>query len=493
MKKKKNKGKNKRNLIFRLISIFLIISAIIFGGLICYFEILPIQYLSLFIIVLGLITFFLASLLNKKRLKKWVKVIISIPSLIISIVFIIFSLYLFGTLDFLDDILDVGIRSDSYSVYVLDSSHYENIDDLNDKIIGVSSFSEEATKKAVDKVSKKIEYNVAKYDNIVDSIDDVITNDIDAVLALDSNIDILKEENEDYSKLKPIYTFNVTTKVDTLDTNIDVSKNNFVVYLSGIDVSGKVASKSRSDVNIIVAINPNKKKILMLNTPRDYYVKLASKKAMDKLTHAGVYGIEESVATLEDLYDIDINYYARVNFTSFMKIVESLKGIEVDVPVSFCEQTSSRTSNKKICLKKGLQKLNGEQALALARTRHTLSGGDRSRIENQLLILKAIIDKAMSPSIIVTYNDLLNSLSDSVITNISQKDLTKLIKKQISSNAKWTIDTFTVEGKDSYKTTYSTGNAKAYVMEPDEESVLEAKKLLDEILETNKYTEDKES
>ena len=228
----------------------------------------------------------------------------------------------------------------------------------------------------------------------------------------------------------------------------------------------------------------------MVNTPRDYYVTLGNIKAKDKLTHAGVYGIEESVATLENLYNIDIDYYARVNFTTFINIVEELDGIKVDVPVSFCEQTSSRTSTRKICLNKGLQVLNGEEALALTRTRHTLSGGDRSRIENQLLVLRAIIDKALSPEIIVKYNGLLDSVSDSVITNIDQKSITKLIKKQIKKNSEWSFESLTVEGTDAYNTTYSTGNSSVYVMNQKEESVLSAKKAFDKILETNKYPEE---
>ena len=209
---------------------------------------------------------------------------------------------------------------------------------------------------------------------------------------------------------------------------------------------------------------------------------------MDKLTHAGVYGIEESVGTLEDLYDIKIDYYARINFTTFINIVEKLGGIEVDVPVNFCEQTSNRDSDATICLKKGKQVLNGEQALALARTRHTISGGDRGRIENQMLVLESIIDKAISPKIIVKYNSLLSSVSNSVITNMDQKSLTKLIKNQIKDNKPWEIETFSVDGTDASNTTYSTGGAQAYVMNPKKETVEEAKIKLDTILETKKYT-----
>lgn len=488
--KKKKNNNNKINLTFKIISWLLVVSVVVASIFLIYFEILPIMYLSLFIIIVGLVVFLLFKLLNNKRLKKWIKVVVSIPSILMIIIFTLVCFYAYGTLDFFNDILDVGIRHDSYSVYVLEDSGYENIEDLENKIIGVYEADEEVTEKAVEKVSKKIEFNMAEFDNIGLSAEALKEESVDAIIALDSSVDILKEDSEEYNNLKAIYTFTVTTKVKTLSSNKDVSKENFVLYISGIDTNGKVAAKARSDVNIIVAVNPEDKKILMVNTPRDYYVKLNSKKAMDKLTHAGVYGIEESVGTLEDLYDLDVDYYARINFTTFINIVEKLGGIDVNVPVNFCEQTSSRTSSKKICLKKGEQTLNGEQALALVRTRHTIAGGDRGRIENQMLVLKAIIDKALSPSILVKYNSLLGSVSDSVITNMEQKSITKLIKKQIKNNSSWTIETYSVDGSDSYATTYSTGSAKAYVMKPDEETVLEAKKKLDEILETNKYTDE---
>lgn len=487
---KKNIKSNKNNFIFKIISFLLLITSIISCGLLIYFEILPIMYLSLFIIIGGLIVFFFFKILNNKRLKKWIKIVISIPSILLIILFTFISIYSYGTISFFSEILDIGIRNDSYSIYVLNSSKYKNIKELEDKVIAISDINDKGTEKAIDKISKKIEFNMAEYDSIGDSANSLIEGEVDAILALDSNIEILKEDTKEFNKLKSIYTFNVSTKVETVGDKVDVSKKNFVFYISGIDTSGKVGAKARSDVNILVAVNPKENKILMVNTPRDYYVKLHDKKSMDKLTHAGVYGIEESVNTLEDLYDININYYARVNFTTFVNIVEELDGINVNVPLSFCEQTSSRTSTKQICLQKGEQTLNGEEALALSRTRHTVAGGDRGRIENQMLVLEAIIDKAISPKIITKYNSLLNSVSDSIITNIDQKSITKLIKKQIKNNSSWDIETYSVTGTDASDVTYSTGNGQVYVMKQDKESVLEAKKLLDKILETNKYTEE---
>lgn len=488
--KKNKKIKNRSNLFFKITSYLLISTAILSTIFLVYFEILPILYLSIYIIVGGLLIFLFFKTLNNKRLKKWIRTTISVPSIILILFFTLICFYSYGTIDFFNSIFDSGVRHDSYSVYVLKDSKYENIKDLENKILGVSDINENSTKKAIEKVSKKIEYNMAEFDTTIESIDALEDKDVDAIVALDSSIDIIKEDNEEYNNLKAIYTFTVTTRVKALSNKVDVSKDNFVIYLSGIDTNGKVSAKARSDVNMIVAVNPKNKEILLLNTPRDYYVKLHDKKAYDKLTHAGAYGIEESVGTLNDLYDININYYARLNFTTFINIVEKLGGITVDVPLNFCEQTSSRTSSKKICLKKGRQTLNGEEALALSRTRYTVAGGDRGRIENQMLVMESIIDKMLSPTIIVKYNSLLNSVGNSLLTNIDQKSITKLIKKQIKNNTEWIIESYSVNGSDSSAPTYSTGSQKAYVMKPDEKTVLEAKKKLDKILETNKYTEE---
>ena len=209
----------------------------------------------------------------------------------------------------------------------------------------------------------------------------------------------------------------------------------------------------------------------MVNTPRDYYVPLKTSNKSDKLTHSGIYGLEESIGTLENLYDVDIDYYLRINFTSFMKIINALGGIEVDVSKSFCEQDSKRNFDNQICLKKGKQKLNGEQALAYARHRKTLAKGDMSRGENQMDILEAIMKKAMSPAILKGYNNIINSLIGNVITNMSGDTMISFAKKQLSKNTEWNFTSISADGVSQVKPCYSLGNAKASVVVPNEDSI----------------------
>ena len=481
-KTKKNKKNKKFNFFCKILSFLLVIVSLFAEAVLIYFQILPVVYL---VLVLLLITFFsllFIILMNKKKLRIWVRTLFIIISLLYAFGLIFLSNYAMGTLEFLNNIIDTGYRTERYSVYVVEGD-YSDISELENKKIGLYNLNDDSGKKAIDKVSSKISFNAVSYDDLQEAVKNIYDDKIDAILMSESYMDILNEEIGEHENLVSIYSFDILTKEKVITSDKNITKDSFVVYISGIDTSGKISAKARSDVNILVAVNPNTGKILMLNTPRDYYVTLHTKKQKDKLTHAGIYGIEESLMTLEDLYDIDISYYFRVNFTSFVTIVNKLDGIDVDVPVSFCEQDSNRSYRNQICLKKGMQRLNGEEALALARTRHTLSGGDRSRIENQLLVLNAIFDKATSPSIIVKYNSLLSSVSKYVSTNMESDEIIKFIKDQIKNPVDWQIEQKTVTGSDARRTAYSTGSANVYVMEIDTNSVNKAKLALKEVLQ----------
>ena len=481
-KTKKNKKNKKFNFFCKILSFLLVIVSLFAEAVLIYFQILPVVYL---VLVLLLITFFsllFIILMNKKKLRIWVRTLFIIISLLYAFGLIFLSNYAMGTLEFLNNIIDTGYRTERYSVYVVEGD-YSDISELENKKIGLYNLNDDSGKKAIDKVSSKISFNAVSYDDLQEAVKNIYDDKIDAILMSESYMDILNEEIGEHENLVSIYSFDILTKEKVITSDKNITKDSFVVYISGIDTSGKISAKARSDVNILVAVNPNTGIILMLNTPRDYYVTLHTKKQKDKLTHAGIYGIEESLMTLEDLYDIDISYYFRVNFTSFVTIVNKLDGIDVDVPVSFCEQDSNRSYRNQICLKKGMQRLNGEEALSLARTRHTLSGGDRSRIENQLLVLNAIFDKATSPSIIVKYNSLLSSVSKYVSTNMESDEIIKFIKDQIKNPVDWQIEQKTVTGSDARRTAYSTGSANVYVMEIDTNSVNKAKLALKEVLQ----------
>lgn len=348
---------------------------------------------------------------------------------------------------------------------------------------------DENVRKVITKINKDVKINTDYIDGIDALVKSLINGECDAIIFEISYEEILSDEYEEYYKeLKMIDSIDIVDTISTLKSDVDITKDPFVVYVSGIDTKGNIASKARSDVNLLIVVNPTTKNILMINTPRDYYVTLHTSGKKDKLTHAGIYGIEESIYTLEDFYDIKIDYYVRANFTSVIKMIDALDGIKVDVPVKFCEQDSNRSFDEKdlICLNKGYQTLNGEQALALARHRKTLPTGDRARGDNQMLVLEAMINKALSPKILTNYQDMISALQGRVTTNVSTDEMYKFAKKQLKSEGTWTFTKLNAKGTDSRGTCYSVGSAKAYVMEPDEGYIDTIKQTIDNLMDGKK-------
>jgi LCP family protein required for cell wall assembly len=268
-----------------------------------------------------------------------------------------------------------------------------------------------------------------------------------------------------------IIMFNRTT--DAFISNIQsISKQGtgtvitkpYVVYISGIDTYGDVSAVSRSDVNMLAVVNPQTKKILLVNTPRDYYVQLHGTTGVkDKLTHAGIYGIDMSKNTMQDLYETKIDYTVRINFTSLLKIVDALGGIEVQSDQSFSvDGYDFRT---------GSNTLNSKQALTFSRERHSFTAGDRQRGKNQQKVIEAIFTKAAQPEIILNYQSILSTLGDSFQTNASRQEISSIIRQQLSSAGQWQIQSIGVDGIGATSSTYSMGAQPLYVMEPDQASI----------------------
>jgi len=261
----------------------------------------------------------------------------------------------------------------------------------------------------------------------------------------------------------------------------EVEKEPFFIYLSGSDTRNinDIPEEGLADVNMILAVDPVKHKMLMVNTPRDYYVALdGDTNKMDKLTHAGNYGIKCSMDTLAALYDIKFNYYIRVNFTSLVDIVDELGGVTVNSELAFSSRHS--LSKKTYTFKKGQNNLTGDAALAFARERKAFAAGDRQRGKNQQLLIKAIINKAISPSILNPSNleGILSAITRNTKLNISNKEIEALLKSQLNNMSGWDIDSISVDGTGSSQYTYSYSSKPLYVMIPDEDTVKEAQKAL---------------
>lgn len=271
----------------------------------------------------------------------------------------------------------------------------------------------------------------------------------------------------------------------------DVSKQPFVVYLSGVDTrdTTEIKDKALSDVNMVIVVNPKQKRVLMLSTPRDYYVPLwGDSNKMDKLTHAGTKGIECSMETLEAFYDIKFNYYGRVNFKSVCDIVDAVGGITVNSDRAFSSQygLDGNTWHKFV---EGDNFLKGDAALAYARERKAFPEGDRMRGVHQQQVIEGVIKKAISPKILTNtekVEDLVRAISTNTKTNFSVKEIKKLISYQLGSMGKdWEFESMSVDGSGAYRSTYSYPRQQLSVIIPDTETVTEAKAAIKAVLEGN--------
>jgi|GEM_PF-2638134 len=255
----------------------------------------------------------------------------------------------------------------------------------------------------------------------------------------------------------------------------------FIVYVSGIDTYGELSTASRSDVNILAVVNPNTNNILLVSTLRDYWVQIpgVSGEARDKLTHAGLYGIDTSIATLENLYGIEVGNYIRLNFTSLIDIVDEIGGITVYSDLAF---TTSTNSGLVFDVVEGENQLNGKQALAFARERKNIAAGDVQRGKDQMKVIEAILDKVTSPSVITHVSDLLKIMSKNVETDFTSSELSKFIRYQLQTNTQWNVASMESEGTDSREYCYSYPGKKLYVFVPIEESVNEISEAINTVM-----------
>ncbi|GFI42671.1 polyisoprenyl-teichoic acid--peptidoglycan teichoic acid transferase TagU [Lachnospiraceae bacterium] len=354
-------------------------------------------------------------------------------------------------------------KTDNMIVVVKNEDPAKKIEDAKNYRFGIQTVLDQdnnalMVKDIEDKVGREIK--LIENETIIDEAKALLSGRIEAAIYNEAYGSVIEEAVEGYSdQVRVLYQYGIETEIETEETNIEKAFN---IYISGIDVAGSISTNSRSDVNIIMTVNPATKKILLTTTPRDYYVQIpgVSGEARDKLTHAGIYGVDRSMATLENIYDIDISYFARVNFTSLITIVDALGGVNVESEYEFEAGGYS--------FKKGMNHLNGEQALAFARERYSFKDGDNQRGKNQEAILKAILERIMFPDILFQANEILDNVADCVETNMTRDEMVKFINMQLSERAAWEIETTAATGSGDKQACFSSGSQLLYVMWPDE-------------------------
>lgn len=460
---------------FKFLAIAMALITIITLCLFKFIDILPGEYFIVLCILLVLIDVgFSLLILTRKGVKR--RAVGSVLSIIYIIFLILAIIYELNTIGFLKKIGFTDYKTENYSVLVLKESDYEEIDDLDKKTIGSLEFNTDGLEKAKAKIEKEITPEFVTTDNITTLKDDFLAEEYAGMLIEDSMLSMVNESDGEFSEsYRVIYEFSVDVETKDIAEEVNITEEAFNIFISGIDTYGSISSVARSDVNMLITVNPNTNKILITSIPRDYYVTLAGKNAKDKLTHAGIYGIETSVGTIENLLDIKINYYIKVNFTSLLDIVEALGGVNVYSEYSF-------TSKDGYYYQKGYNNVDGKKALSFVRERGAFTEGDRVRVKNQAAMIEALINKAISPSIIVKYTSLLNALDGSFVTNIPTKDITDFIKNQIDEMPEWEFENISLDGSNGYDYTYSYGGTKLYVMIPDNETVINATNKINEVL-----------
>ncbi len=484
MAKKRTSRKKNINLVTRIIWGLSIIMMVILGYFIFKANVLPLKYFILIVIILVLFLAIHGLIVMKKSIKSWIKMTVSV----IGVLFIaleIFAVFKINdVLSFLDKI-QARYEVNIYNIVVNANSPYQSLEDVKDKTIQTVKDFEDLDlfeKNVHEKLNGAIEYQ----ENIVELLTQIKT-DTEMVLVVNSgNYDAMIENDKDFEKeVRVLDTIEIKIKIEQEDKNLNVTKDPFVVYLSGIDTrSNYLPSRSLSDVNIILAINPVKKKILMIHIPRDYYVQIHGTTGLrDKLTHAGtIGGIEASMSTIEDLLEIEIPYYVRVNFNAVVKLVDAIGGINIYSDVNY---TFNCWTDNGCTFYPGYNSVGGRCALAFARERHAYDSGDRHRGENQEQVMQLIINKVSSSStLIANYNQILNALEGTFETSLSSEEITNLVKMQINDMASWTMETANVDGTGANLPTYSYPGQNLYVMEPKMETVESAIQKLNEVLET---------
>ena len=413
---------------FKVVGVIFILLSILFLGYIISIDMLPIKYLGILGGVIFLITLIISLLIFKKKGSRFPNVIGIIFACFLVVGYGFVYKYLYQAFDFIDTISDSSLNTEVEEFYVIvrADSTYEKIEDLKDEDIYTLEVTENIDK-VEEKVNEKVNVNFKDIDNLDTLATNLLNEKIDIILISSSQYSIILEDNEEFKdETKIIYTITQEIEKEAENVKDETSKHQiengiFNVYISGIDTSGNIRNVSRSDANIVVTVNTKTNEILLTSIPRDYYVTLHSKNAKDKLTHSGIYGINETVNTVEDLLGIDINYYVRVNFTTVVKLVDAIGGIDVNSDYAFNALGYS--------FKKGTNHLNGSKALAFSRERHSFADGDVQRAKNQQKVINAIISKLTSSTTLLTqYSNILNSLSGNFQTNIEQDDISILVK-----------------------------------------------------------------
>lgn len=478
----KAKAKKKRKL-DKKIGIFLTVLQGIVSGAFLWtvfsINLLPMKYLLVVVgIVMGLFAITFATQKRHKGHAMYGKTL----SLIMILILSLGTFYIGKVNGAFDNVTGGSYKIDSIVVAVLKEDPAETIADAKDYTFGVQyAIAGEGVKQAVNGINETLSTNIntTEFESIQNQATALQDGTVKAIIYNEGYTGMLAETFEGYeSKIKIIHRHEIKTEINVQNQvkEFSVTEDTFSIYISGIDVYGAIETNSRSDVNIIATVNPKTNQILLSTTPRDFFVPIpgVSNGQRDKLTHAGIYGVDASIATLENLYDTEIPFYARVNFTSIIEIVDQLGGIDVHSEYEF-------TTGDGYYVKAGMNHFNGKEALSFSRERYNVPGGDDQRGKNQQAVIVAMIRKMISPQILMKASGIIDSVSGNVETNMTQKQIQELMKMQLNEGCSWSIYSTAAYGTGGYDYTYSMPGRSLAVTYPDQAAVDNIKNLMDRV------------
>lgn len=470
----------KKSIGFIIFAILLSVILVVFTGGLVYqifkLQILPDNILIPIILVLILLTLIFVLLINFSTHGLVSRILCSLMVVVLSAVYGLGNYYLYSTNTTLETVTDQGNKAkNTVSVVVLNSSGLENVNSLEGSKLGVlKTIGNEATKKSLTDLKKNnVTYTKKTYDNMLGMLKALYDGEVDAIVlneAYRSNVCDLEDYTNFNNDTKVIHKTVYYTKENSSSLAVsDITSKPFNILISGNDSFGSLDENSRSDVDMLVTINPVTSTILLTSIPRDSYVKevcndyACNYGVYDKLTHTGIYGVDTAKDTIENLLDIDINYVYRVNFTSMIDIVDALGGVDVTVPEGMAVSKFYTNSNLE-GVHEGENHLDGKRALAYSRERKAYLDGDLQRARNQQQVLQAMFKKATSPEIIKNYTSLLKALIGAFDTNMTTKEITSFIKYQIQAKPSWKFEQFVLKGDNDLKMSAELGSEVSVVI-----------------------------
>ncbi len=483
-KKRDDNNKNKKSdIVWLILACFEAALSLAIIVLLIIVDILPLGWFILAIVLLvAIATGLIITQLKKINRNKKLRITGRVICIFMCLVLLVSGYYIYYTNKLINSVSkETGYTINQVHVAVLASDSAESLKDVKDETFGtISSFKPLILNEAMKDFEKQSggKLKTQDYTNAIELIDSLYSKEMRVIIFNNDLKGDMEDKYKDFSEeVKIIYTFKSKTKINIKsNTNVDVTTQPFLFFISGNDEYGELSVGGRSDVNMLVAVNPVSHEVLLISVPRDYYVTFpgVSGTARDKITHAGIYGMDTQCATMAELYGYDVDFYCCVNFSSLMDIVDAVGGVDIENEISFTAVSGDY-------YEKGPIHLDGYRALQYVRERDAFIDGDFARGRHQQQVIEAIIDKLLSSTGLTVYSQLVNTLERVCTTNMPKESISALIKKQLADGGSWNISKIQAEGVPMTQPSYASGGIGLSVVMPYTGSISLVKEIMGQL------------